>query len=44
MFFLFVAIVVGVAVLWAEGIEYMNENHFDYTGNDFLNWTGEHEI
>ena len=36
-------IVLGLAfsviiILWVEGIDYMNKNHPDYKGEDFLDW------
>ena len=30
-----------VAFFWVRGIDYMQKNHPDYTGDDFLNWNGE---
>ena len=27
-----------IAYFWVRGIDYMKENHPDYTGDDFLNW------
>lgn len=30
-----------IAVLWANGIDYMQKNHPDYKGEDFLNWGNE---
>lgn len=27
-----------IAWRWAEGIDYMQKNHPDYKGEDFLNW------
>ena len=29
-------VVVVVALLWANGIDYMHKNHPDYKGDDFL--------
>ena len=26
---------------WVEGIDYMQKNHPDYKGDDFLNWGAE---
>lgn len=26
-----------VVILWVQGIDYMNKNHPDYKGEDFLN-------
>jgi len=28
---------------WVEGIDYMQKNHPDYKGNDFLNWGDDKE-
>jgi len=28
-------IVYGIAIIWVDGIDYMKENHSDYTGEDF---------
>ena len=37
--FLVMAIVIGIiAWRWVEGIDYMQKNHPDYKGDDFLNW------
>lgn len=33
-----VAISVLIAWSWARGIDYMEKNHPDYKGEDFLNW------
>lgn len=30
-----------VAYLWAEGIDWMQTNHPEYKGEDFLNFDGE---
>jgi hypothetical protein len=27
----------GVIILWVEGIDYMNKNHPDYKGEEFFN-------
>ena len=27
----------GVIILWVEGIDYMNKNHPDYKGDEFFN-------
>lgn len=35
------AISLSLAWLWAGGIDYMQRNHPDYKGEDFLNWTEE---
>ena len=32
-----------VVYLWVKGIDYMNKNHPDYKGNDFLNWGEDNE-
>jgi hypothetical protein len=37
LFFIFYfLIIVAASVLWASQIDYMSENHPDYTGDDFL--------
>jgi hypothetical protein len=36
-----IAIAASLSWLWAGGIDYMNKNHPDYKGEDFLNWTEE---
>jgi len=33
-----VLVVVPVAILWVRGIDYMQKNHPDYKGEEFLNW------
>ena len=30
-----------VSYFWVNGIDYMEENHPDYKGEDFLNWGNE---
>ena len=30
-----------ISWFWVRGIDYMKENHPDYTGGDFLNWDNE---
>ena len=30
-----------VAILWVNGIDFMQKNHPDYKGEDFLNWGNE---
>ncbi len=33
-----ISIIAGILVFnWVDGIDYMNENHPDYKGEDFLN-------
>lgn len=32
----FILIIVTASVLWGSGIQYMNDNFPDYTGDDFL--------
>jgi hypothetical protein len=27
-----------ISYFWVRGIDYMNVNHSDYKGEDFLNW------
>lgn len=35
-------IVVGlISWRWVEGIDYMQKNHPDYKGDDWLNWNDE---
>ena len=37
--FIIMFIVVGfISWRWVEGIDYMQKNHPDYKGDDFLNW------
>jgi len=31
-----VAVCIVIVCRWVEGIDYMNKNHFDYKGEDFL--------
>jgi hypothetical protein len=33
------ALSLSLAWLWSGGIDYMKQNHPDYKGEDFLNWT-----
>jgi len=33
-----VLVVVPVAILWVRVIDYMQKNHPDYKGEEFLNW------
>jgi len=33
-----VLISITIAILWANGVSKMNEQHPDYKGEDFLNW------
>jgi hypothetical protein len=33
------ALLLSLVWLWSGGIDYMNKNHPDYKGEDFLNWT-----
>lgn len=35
---LILVIAASLAWLWAGGIDYMQKNHPDYKGEDFLNW------
>ena len=32
-----------IAWKWVEGIDYMQKNHPDYKGEDFLNWGNDKE-
>lgn len=35
----FIVIVASIiSYFWVKGIDYMQENHPDYKGEDFLNW------
>lgn len=34
-----IAILSSLVWLWSGGIEYMNKNHPEYKGEDFLNWS-----
>ena len=46
MIYLIIFIVLSLTLIswaWVKGIDYMQENHPDYKGEDFLNW-GEEEI
>lgn len=36
-----VALLASLCWLWAGGMDYMKENHPEYKGEDFLNWTEE---
>lgn len=39
MFILILIILIVISIvsfLWVKGIDYMNENHMDYKGEDFL--------
>ena len=36
--------IIGLIVwLWVKGIDYMQKNHPDYKGDDFLNWRNDSE-
>ena len=42
--FIIMFIVIGfISWRWVEGIDYMQKNHPDYKGEDFLNW-GEDDV
>ena len=44
MFVVVLFIIAAAALLswaWVKGISYMNENHTDYKGEDFLNWDSD---
>ena len=43
VFLIIFIIVVPISYLWVRGFDYMQKNHPDYKGEDFLNW-GEEEI
>lgn len=36
-----IAMLMYLIWLWAGGLDYMINNHPDYKGEDFLNWTEE---
>lgn len=36
--FIIISISAIIAWRWVEGIDYMQKNHPDYKGDDFLNW------
>jgi hypothetical protein len=36
-------IVLFFSILFATGIDYMNENHSGYKGDDFLDWDEKNE-
>jgi len=36
-----IALLASLCWLWAGGLDYMTNNHPDYKGEDFLNWTEE---
>lgn len=38
--FVFAAI---ISIFWVRGIDYMQKNHPDYKGDDFLNWGEDKE-
>lgn len=38
---LILLIIAPIAYLWVRGIDYMQKNHPDYKGEDFLNWGNE---
>jgi hypothetical protein len=42
--FAVMAVVIGfIAWRWVVGIDYMQKNHPDYKGDDFLNWGSDKE-
>lgn len=42
--FVVMAVVIGfIAWRWVVGIDYMQKNHPDYKGDDFLNWGSDKE-
>ena len=46
MFVVFLVMFVVTAVIswfWVRGIDYMQKNHPDYKGEDFLNWDREND-
>lgn len=36
-----IALLASLCWLWVGGMDYMRQNHPDYKGEDFLNWTEE---
>ncbi len=36
-----IIIVAPISYFWVKGIDYMQKNHPDYKGEDFLNWGDE---
>jgi len=36
-------VVAFISWRWVEGIDYMQKNHPDYKGDDFLNWGDDSE-
>ena len=34
---------IPIVYLWVRGIDYMQKNHPDYKGDDFLNWGNDKE-
>lgn len=36
-----IALLASLCWLWAGGIDYMTNNHPNYKGEDFLDWTEE---
>ena len=41
---LIIALSASLAWLWAGGIDYMQKNHPDYKGEDFLDWGNDDDI
>jgi purine-cytosine permease-like protein len=41
VFLLMFVVVAIISYFWVRGIDYMKENHPDYKGEDFLNWSDE---
>ena len=42
---LFIVLFCGVVSWsWVNGIDYMQKNHPDYKGEDFLNWGPENDV
>jgi hypothetical protein len=38
-----IIIVAPISYFWVKGIDYMQKNHPDYKGEDFLNWGDEED-
>jgi hypothetical protein len=38
-----IIMVAPISYFWVKGIDYMQKNHPDYKGEDFLNWGDEED-
>jgi hypothetical protein len=43
LFGVMISVIAYISWKWVEGIDYMQENHPDYKGEDFLNWGNDEE-